>query len=136
MDTPAQPRTVAALNSVGVRRFTTGLVILDRIDWTVRSGEHWALLGANGAGKTTLLRLAGALMHPIDGTVEILGHRLGRLDLREQRARIGLVSSAQRVPENETARTIVLTGATGTVQPLWRKTTPRPANAPTTCSPN
>ncbi|WP_404961406.1 ABC transporter ATP-binding protein [Streptomyces sp. 147326] len=120
MDTPAQPRTVAALNAASVRRFTTGLVILDRIDWTVRSGEHWALLGANGAGKTTVLRLVGALMHPTDGTVEILGHRLGRVDLRALRARIGLVSSVQRGPENETAHTIVLTGATGTVQPLWR----------------
>ncbi|MER6256762.1 ATP-binding cassette domain-containing protein [Streptomyces sp. NPDC001584] len=120
MGTPAQPRTVAALSAASVRRFTTGLVILDGIDWTVRSGEHWALLGANGAGKTTLLRLVGALMHPTDGTVEILGHRLGRVDVRALRARIGLVSTAQRVPENETAHTIVLTGAGGTVQPLWR----------------
>lgn len=67
MDRPAQPRTVAALDAVGVRRFTTGPVILDRIDWTVRSGEHGALLGANGAGKTTVLRLVGALVHPTDG---------------------------------------------------------------------
>ncbi|MEU6759498.1 ATP-binding cassette domain-containing protein [Streptomyces sp. NPDC046685] len=120
VDTPAQPRTVAALDAASVRRFTTGLVILDRIDWTVRAGEHWALLGANGAGKTTLLRLLGALMHPTDGTVEVLGHRLGRVDLRALRTRIGLVSSAQRTPGNETAHTVVLTGATGTVQPLWR----------------
>ena len=32
-------------------------VILDRLDWTVRQGEHWALTGANGSGKTTLLSL-------------------------------------------------------------------------------
>ena len=31
--------------------------ILDRINWTVRSGESWALLGPNGSGKTTLLSL-------------------------------------------------------------------------------
>lgn len=31
--------------------------ILDNLSWTVRRGEHWALLGPNGSGKTTLLSL-------------------------------------------------------------------------------
>lgn len=114
-------QVVAALDAVSVRRYTTGQVILDDISWTVRSGEHWALLGANGAGKTTVLRMIGALMHPTTGSVEVLGHRLGRVDLRELRAHIGLVSSAQKVPQDATAHTVVLTGHTGTVQPLWRK---------------
>jgi iron complex transport system ATP-binding protein len=127
--TPTQPpdpqppdagRVIAALAGVGVRRYTTDQVVLDGIDWTVRAGEHWALLGANGAGKTTVLRLIGALMFPTVGTVEVLGHRLGRVDVRELRAAIGLVSSAQKVPQDATAHTVVLTGATGTVQPLWR----------------
>jgi iron complex transport system ATP-binding protein len=112
---------VAALDAVGVRRLTTGQVILDDVSWTVRSGEHWALLGANGAGKTTVLRLIGALMHPTTGTVDVLGHRLGRVDMRELRARIGLVASSQKVPLDATAHTVVLTGHTGTVQPLWRR---------------
>lgn len=112
---------VVALREVSVHRHTTGQAILSEIDWTVRSGEHWALLGANGAGKTTLLRLLGALMHPTTGTVEVLGFRLGRVDVRELRARIGHVSTAQRVPPDITAHTVVLTGHTGTVQPLWRK---------------
>ncbi len=34
--------------------------ILKDIDWRVRSGEQWALLGHNGAGKTTLLSLITA----------------------------------------------------------------------------
>ena len=114
------PQVVAARDAVSVRRFTTGQAILDDISW-VRSGEHWALLGANGAGKTTVLRMIGALMHPTTGTVEVLGHRLGRVDMRELRAHIGLVSSAQKVPQDAAAHTVVLTGHTGTVQPLWRK---------------
>ncbi|MFE9837658.1 ABC transporter ATP-binding protein [Streptomyces sp. NPDC005551] len=113
-------RIVAALDKVSVRRLTTDQVILDGVDWRVRSGEHWALLGANGAGKTTLLRLIGALMHPTTGTVEVLGHRLGRVDVRELRAHIGLVSPAQRVPQDAPGLTVVLTGHSGTVQPLWR----------------
>ena len=34
-----------------------GKAILDRISWTVRSGERWAVVGPNGSGKTTLLSL-------------------------------------------------------------------------------
>ncbi|MFD7920099.1 ABC transporter ATP-binding protein [Streptomyces sp. NPDC059740] len=112
---------VARLTSVSVRRSTNEQVILDDVDWTVRAGEHWALLGANGAGKTTILRLVGAMMFPTTGTVEVLGHRLGRVDVRELRAAIGLVSSAQKVPPTADCHTVVLTGATGTVQPLWGK---------------
>ncbi|MEV0601022.1 ATP-binding cassette domain-containing protein [Streptomyces sp. NPDC050315] len=114
-------RVIAALSGASVRRVATGQTILDGIDWSVRSGEHWALLGANGAGKTTILRLVGALMFPTTGTVEVLGHRLGTVDVRELRAAIGLVSSAQKVPVDLPGHTVVLTGATGTVQPLWKK---------------
>ncbi|WP_234320068.1 ATP-binding cassette domain-containing protein [Streptomyces sp. SBT349] len=108
------------LRGVSVRRHTTGQAILDGVDWSVARGEHWALLGANGAGKTTLLKVAGALTHPTEGSARVLGHRLGRVDVRELRARIGHVSTAQRVPPSATAHTVVLTGHSGTVQPLWR----------------
>ncbi|MDF4252096.1 ATP-binding cassette domain-containing protein [Streptomyces sp. WMMB303] len=120
MNQPA-PRQVASLEGVGVRRSASDQLILDGIDWSVRAGEHWALLGANGAGKTTLLKLLGAVLHPTTGSVEVLGSRLGSVDVRELRAHIGHVSTAQRVPQDATAHTVVLTGATGTVQPLWRK---------------
>ncbi|MEV5150515.1 ATP-binding cassette domain-containing protein [Streptomyces werraensis] len=120
MDEAEQTRPVVALTDVAVHRRTTGQeIVLDGINWTVRPGEHWALLGPNGAGKTTMLRLTGAAMHPTTGTVEILGGRLGRVDMRALRTRIGLVSAAQKVPLDATAHTIALTGATGTVQPLW-----------------
>ncbi|MFJ8039365.1 ABC transporter ATP-binding protein [Kitasatospora sp. NPDC096147] len=112
---------VLSLDGVSLHRPTSGqAVILDRVDWTVRTGQHWALLGANGAGKTTLLKIVGAVTFPTSGTVEVFGSRFGRVDLRELRARIGLVSSAQRVPAEATAHTVVLTGATGTVQPVWQ----------------
>ncbi|WP_353945269.1 ATP-binding cassette domain-containing protein [Streptomyces sp. HUAS MG91] len=113
-------RVVATLDGASMRRLTTGQVILDGIDWSVRSGEHWALLGPNGAGKTSILRLIGATAFPTTGTVEVLGHRLGRVDVRELRAHIGHVSTSQRVPRDLTGHTVVLTGHSGTVQPLWK----------------
>ena len=48
----------AQLNHVTVRYDEK--VVLDNVNWTVKKGEKWALLGANGSGKTTLLSLINA----------------------------------------------------------------------------
>jgi len=34
-----------------------GIRVLDKVNWTVREEERWAVLGPNGSGKTTLLSL-------------------------------------------------------------------------------
>jgi energy-coupling factor transporter ATP-binding protein EcfA2 len=60
-----------------------GKLLLAGVSLTVGEGERWALLGPNGAGKSTLLGLCGAVTHPTRGTVEILGRRLGTVDIRE-----------------------------------------------------
>ncbi|MEV0615912.1 ATP-binding cassette domain-containing protein [Nonomuraea sp. NPDC050404] len=115
---------VVELEGVGVR--VVGKSLLDGVDWQVDYGDHWAILGPNGAGKTTLLSLAGAVRHPSEGTVRVLGHQLGRVDVRELRRHIGLVASNGRLIDEElmaeegaTAHTVVLTGHTGTSAPLW-----------------
>jgi iron complex transport system ATP-binding protein len=76
------------MEGVTVRRGDTTL--LDSVDWTVELDERWVVLGPNGACKTTLLRLAAADIHPTRGVVEVLGSRLGRVDVFELRTRIGL----------------------------------------------
>ena len=62
-----------------------GRPLLDDVDWEVRSGERWVILGPNGSGKTTLLPVAGARLWPTRGVVEVLGQRLGRVDVRTLR---------------------------------------------------
>ncbi|MCB0871657.1 MAG: ATP-binding cassette domain-containing protein, partial [Solirubrobacterales bacterium] len=57
-------------------------MLLQEIDWRVEPGQHWVMLGPNGAGKTTLLHLAAADSHPSEGSVEVLGRRLGATDMR------------------------------------------------------
>lgn len=98
-------------------------VLLDDVDLRVRPGEHWVIVGPNGAGKSTLLSVAAGIRHPSGGEASLLGHRMGRVDLRELRARIGHVGSGQKLPKASwaTAHTVVLTGYTGTIQPLWQR---------------
>lgn len=41
------------------------------LDWTVRSGERWGVIGENGAGKSTLVKIAVKELVPRSGTVRI-----------------------------------------------------------------
>ena len=86
-------------------------------------GESWVILGPNGSGKTTLLDLAGGLRHPTSGEVSVLGARLGTIDVRELRARIGFVGHhvTEGIPSHFAAREIVLTGKRSTLVP-WMQT--------------
>lgn len=95
--------------------------ILQGIDWEVRGGERWAVLGPNGSGKTTLLRLAGAELRPSAGVAEVLGRRLGKVDLRLLRADIALVSGAvlRALRPTLSASEVVLTGRDNVREPLW-----------------
>lgn len=102
---------VLRFQDVAVRR--DGAVLLRGIDWSVRENERWVVIGANGAGKTTLLQVAGALLYPAEGVVEILGERLGQTDVFELRPRIGLASAAlaERIPPDEKVIDLVLTAS-------------------------
>jgi iron complex transport system ATP-binding protein len=110
------------LQADGVRFVRDGRALLDDVSLTVREGEHWALLGANGAGKSTLLGLLGAYQHPTSGAVDVLGRRLGRVDVRDLRAHIGHVNPHHPLRSARTVREIVLTGLTGSIElvPHWK----------------
>src|SRR5882724_9875696 len=74
---------VLRLRGVEVRR--DAAVLLRNVDWTAHGDERWILIGPNGAGKTTLLQVAATLMFPTEGTVDILGERMGEVDIIDLR---------------------------------------------------
>ena len=102
---------VLKLRGVSVRRETS--LLLRNVDWTAHSDERWIVIGPNGAGKTTLLQVASTLLYPTEGTVEVLGERLGEVDVFELRPRIGLTSAAiaEKVPAAEKVIDLVLTAS-------------------------
>ena len=111
---PADPDVVLRAQNVDLVR--DGKLILDRISVTVRAGEHWALLGPNGAGKSTLLNIMATYAHPTRGQMDILGHRLGRVNVFSLRPWIGHITPNHRVEPARTVRQVVLTGVTGTIE--------------------
>ncbi|WP_454777922.1 ABC transporter ATP-binding protein [Georgenia muralis] len=111
---------VLELNDVSVRRGAK--LILDRVSWSVDEGERWVVLGPNGAGKTTVIQLVAGRLHPTSGTVDIIGERLGQVDVAELRPLVGLASAAldQRLPAGERVLDVVLTASYG-VTGRWRE---------------
>jgi iron complex transport system ATP-binding protein len=109
------------LTDVGLVRDET--VILDGINWAVAEGDRWIVLGANGSGKTSLIRIASLYLHPSTGSVEVLGERLGHVDVRRHRRRIGVVSAsfANLLRPGLTATEIVMTAKNAALEPWWHE---------------
>ncbi len=116
-----EPSPEPVLELLGVGRTTDGTSILDGVDWTVRPGEHWVVLGPNGSGKSTLLRIAALRLHPTTGRVRVLGHELGRTDLRTLRTRVGYASAAlaDAFRGELPAADVVMTARHGALEPWW-----------------
>ena len=46
---------------------------LKNVDFSVKKGEAWGVIGTNGSGKSTLLKLICGILKPYTGTVKIQG---------------------------------------------------------------
>ena len=105
----------------GVTVSRGGRTILGPLDWAVRPGERWAILGPNGSGKTTLLQVVSLYLWPTSGSVDVLGERFGRVDARELRRRIGYAGSAleAEMDESLTPSQLVLSARHAALAPWW-----------------
>jgi len=87
----------------------SGRVVLKDVSLALEAGHLVALVGPNGAGKTTLLRALAGLI-PSEGKIEIGGHALSSLPLRERAKRFGYLPQGHVVHWPLPARDIVALG--------------------------
>jgi ABC-2 type transport system ATP-binding protein len=76
-------------------------VALSHINFSVRPGEIFGLLGPNGGGKSTLFRILSTMMVPTEGTARLAGHDVQR-DPAEVRRHVGVVFQTQSLDKSLT----------------------------------
>jgi len=113
-DRLGRDRVLFSLHDVTV--LVEGRPVLDRITWSLRAGESWAVVGPNGAGKSTFLRLLAGEEQPARGTILRLdlGPRAAALDLHRRVALVGPELQA-RHRTDATGEEVVLSGFAGTI---------------------
>ncbi len=79
------------LKNITVRK--EGKILIHNINWEMRPGENWAILGRNGAGKSTLLQVITGYKSPFyGGEVYYFGKRDRFFNIWDIREKIGYIS--------------------------------------------
>jgi ABC-2 type transport system ATP-binding protein/sodium transport system ATP-binding protein len=80
---------------------------VDRVSFTVGTGEVYGLLGPNGAGKTTTMRMILGLLRADGGFAEIGGERSDR-NPDEVKRRVGFISASAGIYQWLTPREMLM----------------------------
>jgi branched-chain amino acid transport system ATP-binding protein len=92
------------LSTSGIHKRFNALVVLETIDFSLRSNEAVGIVGPNGAGKTTLLGVLAGAHAPTSGTIHFRGADVTGLPAAE-RCRRGIVRTHQ-IPQPFSGMTV------------------------------
>lgn len=116
---PSQSDILADLKNVNISYW--GKPVLRNVNWTIRKGDHWLLLGPNGSGKTTLLSLlTGDNPKSFAQDITLFGRRRGTGEtIFDIQAKIGHVSPElfYHFPAHRTVKDAILSGFGETFAP-------------------
>ncbi len=69
----------------GVVKYLNGIRVLDGLTFSLKEGEHAALIGESTAGKTTVFKIIVGLLHPDSGQVRIFGREMNGMNEAQRR---------------------------------------------------
>lgn len=92
---------------------------LKEIRFSLRQGEHLAVLGESGAGKTTLLLLALAYLRPTQGRIRLNGQPMSA-SAQDWRSRVAYVSQSPSFLTGTLRENLLLSRPDATEEEMWR----------------
>jgi putative ABC transport system ATP-binding protein len=84
--------TVVLLEAKSLGRAVNARILVQDVNFTLRRREVLAITGPSGAGKSSLLRLLNRLDEPTSGTVYFASEDYRKIEPRELRRRVGMVT--------------------------------------------
>jgi ABC-2 type transport system ATP-binding protein len=90
-----------AITLENVSKKLGGRQILNKVSFTIETGDIFGYLGPNGAGKTTTIRILLGLMTPTSGKVSVLGKDV---NVDENRRKVGFVLETDGLYDQMTAQ--------------------------------
>lgn len=113
----ARSATDCVLATCALELRRDGRAVVGPLDWSVRPGERWVVMGPNGCGKSTLAQCLQGRLHPWDGSLEVLDIHIGEEPLQSLWKRIGFAGDTleRLVDPGTTLLQYVATAMLGTV---------------------
>jgi len=90
---------MSAIKIVGLGKQYKDVVAVNDLNFEIRSGELFALLGVNGAGKTTTIKMLSCLTQPTTGDATVGGYSVTQ-QAREVKRMIGVSPQETAVAPN------------------------------------
>ena len=100
MDFPLSPRTgnlltqgpnLITISDVSFKYAQSDKLVLKDISFSIKKGQHIAIIGENGAGKSTLIKLLTGLYTPTTGNIAVDGVPLSSIDITSWHAQISVL---------------------------------------------
>jgi len=85
-------------------------IVVDGVNFSIKSGEILSLIGPNGAGKSTVLKTLAGYLQKLSGKVTLCGEDTGRISRDNFSRKLSVVLTERIRPELMTCREVVETG--------------------------
>lgn len=95
--------------------------VVQALDFSIRRGEFWGLLGPNGVGKTTLLKTLAGVFPADSGAIRLTGRPIERLPRRQIARQLGMLTQHTRYAFEASCEETALVGRHPHLKPWERE---------------